>query len=419
MGKAWSDPFFDSLGDPEEEAKKFDLFHLPQGYFDFPYTWYRLLRDYDPVHQNSDGTVLLTRYDDVRTLWKEVTASVDKTEMFSAKFGEGPLLEHHTQAMLFRDPPDHDRLRAIVSPFLTAQSLTQFSEYIETLIGQLLDQVQELREFDFVTDFAAKIPVQLITRVLGIPPEDGEFLRSTGARVLFPLNPLVSQEAIESGHRAVAEFSEYLIPRIKAIKSKSSQHDPKCILEALIQAQQSGVEISDSEIVHMCLLVFNGGHETTTNLMAVGTDSLVSMPDQYKELAEKSDELGTFAIEEIIRYVTPLQLQGRRITKPMELPSGVTLAPDTEVIISQASANRDERAFEDPHLLNLRRRPNNHVAFGLGIHSCAGISLARLESRIMFPRLAKRFPALTHNGVPIFNQNVRFRGLKSLPMTIS
>lgn len=414
----WSDSFFDSLSDPEEEARKFDLFHLPQGYFEFPYNWYRLLRDYDPIHHNSDGTVLLTRYDDVRTLWKEVTATVDKTEMFSSKFGEGPLLEHHSQSMLFRDPPDHDRLRAIVSPFLTPKSLNQFSKYIENLVDGLLDQLQEMGEFDFVTDFAAKIPIQLITRVLGMPPEDGHFLRSIGARVLFPLNPLVSQDAIESGHQAVAEFSEYLIPRINAIGLKSSGNNPDCILEALVQAKQSGVKISDSEMVHMCLLIFNGGHETTTNLMAVGTDSLVSMPDQYRDLAQNPDQLGTFAIEEIIRYVTPLQLQGRRITEPMDLPSGVTLAPGTEVIISQASANRDERAFELPHLLNLRRRPNNHIAFGLGIHSCAGISLARLESRIMFPKLAKRFPTLRHNGIPIFNQNVRFRGLKSLPMSI-
>lgn len=419
MHESWIEPFLESIGDPQASAKAFDLFRLPEGYFEFPYPWYRLLRDHDPVHENSDGTVLLTRYDDVRTLWKEPTASVDKTEMFSAKFGQGPLLEHHTQSILFRDPPDHDRLRTIISPFFTPNSLERFRPYIEDLVDGLLENVAEMGQFDFVTDFAAKIPVKLITQILGIPVEDGDFLRSVGARVLFPLNPSVPRDAIDSGHEAVREFNDYMMERIEGIRRISMDRNPENALEAMVQAQQSGAQLTDSEIVHMCLLTFNGGHETTTNLMAIGTHSLMAFPDQYRDMRESPNSLGTFAIEEIIRYVTPLQLQGRRIIQPMGLPSGTTLPAGSEVIISQASANRDERAFEDPHLLNLRRRPNNHVAFGLGIHSCLGISLARLESRIMFPRLVRRFPNLALDAMPTFNHNVRFRSLKSLPVRVS
>lgn len=409
----------EDLAEPRQLAKNFDLFNLPDGYFDSPYPWFKLLRDHDPVHENSDGTVLLTRYDDVRTLWREATASVEKKTMFAKKFGEGPLLDHHTQSILFTDPPDHDRLRATISPFFVPKSLERFRVFIEELVDRLLDEAEELHHFDFVTDFAAKIPVHLITRILGLPPEDSEFLRSTGAKVLFPLNPKVSDEAIAAGHNAVFEFSQYLENQMEIIRSKKLERDPETVLESLVQTQQVDGTLTNSEIIHLCLLAFNGGHETTTNLMAVGTYSLLGSPDQYRDMRENAGELGSAAIEEIVRYVTPLQLQGRRISDPLELPSGVTLPKGTEVIISQASANRDDRMFDNPDQLNLRRKPNNHIAFGLGVHSCLGISLARLETRIMFPRLTKRFPKLRLDGSPVFNQNVRFRGLAELPVSVS
>lgn len=398
-------------------SQSFDLFELPGDYFDNPQRWLRMLRDYDPIHVNSDGSVLLTRYHDVRTVWRDRSAVVDKSDAFLRKFGPGPLYEHHTTAMLFRDPPDHDRLRVQVNRFFEPASLVRFRPFIENLVQRLLGEAADRRRFDFVHDFAERIPISLITQILGVPAEDGDFLRPIGLRVLFPLNPKVSDDAIADGHAAVAEFTDYITEHVKRVRRRGVAGEPANVIEALVGAQARGQSISDDEITHMCLLVFNGGHETTTNLIAVGTHSLLSFPDEYAKLPHLSQDELSVAVEELVRYVTPLQFQGRRTTKGVELSQG-SLSAGTEVILCQASANRDERVFDKPDELNLGRKPNAHVSFGLGVHACLGNQLARLEAKIVFPMLARRFPRLTVSGPAVFNPNVRFRGLHKLPVDI-
>lgn len=406
-----------SAASPEATARGFDLFDVPADYIDDPYRWLRLLRDNDPIHPNADGSVLLTRYRDVRTVWREPTTSVDKASMFHERFGEGPLLTHHTTGMLFRDPPDHDRLRQIVNPFFTRDNIETFRTYLEGKVDQLIDEAAEHGRFDMVTDFAEHIPASMITRILGVPPEDGPLLRRLGLQVLFPLNPRVQQAAIDAGHAAVGEFVDYITERLAGVRRRGVDGPPNSVLEAVVAAEADGAAISPDEGVHMCLLVFNGGHETTTNLIAVGTYGLLRHRDEFARLAGLDDSTVNVAIEEIIRYVSPLQLQGRRTTSDMDLPSG-HLPAGTEAVLCQASANRDERAFDEPDRLRLNRRPNAHVAFGLGVHSCLGNQLARLEARIVLPRLARRLPHLELDGAPTFNPNVRFRGLQSLPVRI-
>jgi cytochrome P450 len=401
-----------------ELARSFNLFDVPADYLDAPEPWMRLLREHDPMHDNADGTVLLTRYHDVRRVWRDRSASVDKTEMFRAKFGQGPLLHHHTTSMLFRDPPDHDRLRALVMPLFTPRSVARFSSFIEDLVARLLDEAAELGELDIVTDFARKVPVSLITRILGVPPEDGEMLRPLGLRVLFPLNPSVSREAIDAGNQAVVAFTEYMAERVRECRRRGIEGEPSSLVETLVAAEAAGDQVSEDEMLHICLLLFNGGHETTTNMLSLGTLALLEHPDQYALVAALSEDELPAAVDEILRYVTPLQLQGRRTTKELDLPTG-PLAPGTEVVLCQASANRDDRAFSDPDRLDLRRVPENpQVAFGMGVHACVGNQLARLEGSIIFTRLAQRFPELEMAGRPVFNENVRFRGLQTLPVRV-
>lgn len=405
-----------SASDAAATAKAFDLFQVPADYTQAPERYHKLLRDFDPLHPNSDGTVLLTRYGDVRTVWRDISASVEKPEMFRAKFGEGPLLEHHTTVMVFRDPPDHGRLRNVVSPFFSLKELERFRPFIDQLVDRLLDDVVERGEFDFVEDFAARIPVALITRIIGVPPEDGDYVRGIGQRVLFPLNPRVSEEAIRSGHEAVAEFEDYIDEHFARARASRSGGAPDSVIEALVDAEGEG-QLSRSEVAQMCLLVLNGGHETTTNLIAVGMHALLDHPDQLRLLREEPESLGSTFVEELTRYVTPLQLQGRRLTCDLEVPSG-ELASGTEIILCTASANRDERAFEAPDRLNLRRMPNAHVAFGLGAHACVGRPLARLEATIAFPKVATRLAGLERAGEPAFKPNVRFRSLAALPVRV-
>lgn len=400
-----------------DQAAAFDLFDLPPGYFANPQPWLRLLRDHDPVHRNADGTVLLTRYHDVRTVWRDRSASVDKTELFRAKFGEGPLFEHHTTGMLFRDSPDHDRLRVLVNPFFEPDSVERFRPLLTDLVERLLDEAVERGHLDFVADFAERIPITLITRILGVPPEDGAALRSIGLRVLFPLNPRVGADVITDGHRAVAEFRDYIMEHVRLARRRGVLGQPRSVLEALVAAELDGQEVTEDEIVHMCLLVFNGGHETTTNLISVGTLGLVHHPDEFEMFAGLEGKDLATAVDEVVRFVTPLQLQGRRTTRDIELPSGA-LAAGTEVVLCQASANRDERAFDDPDRIDLRRRPNAHVSFGLGLHACLGNRLARLEAEVVFPLLARRLKAIRLTGEPVFTHNVRFRGLRTMPVSV-
>jgi len=395
----------------------FDLFHLPDSYYEDPYPSFEDLRNNDPIHQNSDGSVLLTRYADVKAVWRDLSGVVNREEMYRKKFGEGPLFEHHTLSMLFRDPPDHDRLRDIVNPFFTPQGISGLTDTIREIVVQLLDEIEEKKEIDFVRDFASLIPIKLICDLLGVPREEGPKIRDYGAKVLLPLNPAVSEEVIQTGHEGTRDFIDFLTPYVKDWQSRPMEDKPSNIISGMVAAQKRGDQISDSELIHMCILVLNGGHETTTNLLGLSTLALLKHPEQADRLVKDPSLIG-LGVEECLRYGTPLQLQGRRTTREIEIPSGVIPA-DTEVIIAQASANRDERVFPDPNRFILDRRPNPHLSFGAGIHVCLGRPLARLEVAITLPLLLKRFPDMELIGKPEFNRNARFRGINSMTVKLN
>lgn len=400
-------------------ARGFNLFDPPEDYFDDPGPYFRLLRDGDPLHAQEDGSVLLTRYDDVRQVWRDLSGLVYKGDQFRQRFGEGPLLEHHTSTMLFRDNPDHDRLRNIVNPFFAQTSIQQLSRFTQDVVDQEIEKVKRMGEFDFVRDFAFRIPVTLICKIIGVPVEDADYIQAVGRKVLFPLNPKVPDSAIAEGHDAVAEFKTYLLPFLQEIKSRSSIDGAENILCAMAAAQREGVEISDDEILHMCIVTLNGGHETTTNLISQSIHFLMDDPVSLKQLRDGEVPIAT-ALEELIRFVTPLQLQGRRTTRDVVLDSGNgTIPAGTEVVLCQASANRDERIFDNPDRLNLARRPNNHVGFGAGIHVCLGRSLARLEASIAIPTVLRELPTLARGGDVRFQRNTRFRGLEQFPVRIA
>lgn len=402
-----------------EEARAFNLFSPPDDYFIDPSKYFRLLRDGDPVHQQEDGSILLTQFDDVRQVWRDLTGLVNKEEQFCKRFGQGPLLEHHTSTMLFRDNPDHDRLRNIVNPFFSQTSIQSLAKFTQEVIDSEIAKVKAMGEFDFVRDFAFRIPVALICKVIGVPVEDADYIQAVGRKVLFPLNPKVPKEAIAEGHDATTEFKNYLRPFLDSIKARSSIDPTESILCAMAVAQRDGVEISDDEILHMCIVTLNGGHETTTNLISQSVHFLMQDTESLLQLVSGEVPIAT-ALEELIRFITPLQLQGRRTTQEVVLESGNgTIPPGVEVVLCQASANRDERAFENPQKLNLSRRPNNHVGFGAGIHVCLGRPLARMEASIAIPTVLRELPTIMRNGDARFHRNTRFRGLEKFPVRLA
>ncbi|WP_420607322.1 cytochrome P450 [Novosphingopyxis sp.] len=395
-------------------AQNFDLFSVNPDYFIDPEPYRAALRDHSPIHQNRDGSVLLTRYADVVEIWRDTTGLVDKSEQFRGRFGDGPLLEHHTSTMLFRDPPDHDRLRAIVKPFFSNRSVVRLEEMIGRLVDQTLDEIADKGEFDFVSEFAFQIPIKVICNILGVPISDALTIHKMGQAILFPLNPNASREEITHGHKQAQAFKDYLAPHVGRTRAMSTIDPQENIICAMIAAERGGEKISDDEILHMCILMLNGGHETTTNLMGVATHYLLDAPDQLADLRQNPEVIST-GIEELLRLVSPIQLQGRRTTRRVEISSGAVEA-DTEVVLSPGSANRDPRFFEDADRMNLRRRRNQHVTFGAGIHSCVGMPLARLEASTALPRFFGRFSSIERAGPHEFNRNLRFRGLRTLPL---
>lgn len=402
-----------SAGQSAAAASPFDLFNLPDDYYRDPVPFYRALREEAPMHWNSDGSVLLSRYDDIKAIWRDLTGKVNRADAYEKKFGPGPLLEHHTSTMLFRDPPDHDRLRDIVNPFFTQKSMERLRAGLHDIVEQLLEEALEKREIDFISEFSSRIPIQVICDIFGVPRSDGPLIRDLGAQVLLPLNPAVSVEVIQQGHEATRKFKEYLLVHIEHWRRQPVEEVPSNIISALVAAEKrADPPISEDEMAHMCILVLNGGHETTTNLIGLSTLALIGHPDQMRLMADDPAAVGP-GVEECLRFATPLQLQGRRTTREVQLPSGV-VPPDTEVIIAQVSANRDERAFDAPDTLRLKRQPNPHLAFGAGIHVCLGRPLARMEASEALPALARRFPKMALVGEPVFNRNARFRGIQSM-----
>ncbi|MHA3791131.1 cytochrome P450 [Sphingomonas sp. YL-JM2C] len=402
--------------DAAKKANAFNMFAIPEGYLADPYPWFRLLRDHDPVHENPDGSLLITRYADVKEVWRDLTAVVDKRDQFRAKFGEGPLLEHHTTGMLFRDPPDHDRLRAIVNPFFATQSVASLRPVVEKLTRDLLDSFEDGVEIEFVGDVAFKLTIAVICNMLGVPVEDGNRIQQYGKRLLYPLNPSVSAQDIADGHEAVALFKDYLAGHLARVRSQARVDGSANILSALVDAERRGADISETEILHMCIIALNGGHESTTNLIAMSIHMLLEHPDQLALFRAAGDDIHV-AIEELIRFISPIQFQGRRITRPTTL-SGTDIAPNTEIVFGVASANHDDRVFDAPERLDLTRKPNAHIGFGAGVHVCIGRALAKLETSIVLPAVMRHFPRIERAGPALYAPSIRFRGLSALPLRL-
>lgn len=394
----------------------FDLRALPDAFYDDPFPTYHALRGVDPVHRCPDGSVFLTRYDDVAAVYQDHERfASDKQVEFAPKFGDTPLYEHHTTSVVFRDPPDHTRIRRLFAAAFTPRALGALEPRIEALVDDLLARAAARGGMDIVDDFAAAVPVQLIGDMLGIPGDERGPLRGWSLAILGALEPVTGTDRLEAGNRAVEEFKEYL-RRLIAARRRRPGTDPGEILSALIAAEDAGDRLTEVELLHQCIFLLNAGHETTTNLIANATLTLLEHPDAAARL-RADPALITPAVEEFLRYESPNQLGNRRVVAEAVV-GGVTLPPDTLVTLCIGAANRDPAQFADPDHVDLGRAPNRHLAFITGIHACAGMWLARMEGRVAIGRLAARFPGLRLAGTPVRGRRARFRTLVSLPVAI-
>jgi cytochrome P450 len=271
------------------------------------------------------------------------------------------------------------------------------------------------RAADFIAEFAAEIPVEVIGNLLGVPRDEREPLRGWSLAILSALEPAPDAALLERGNRAVREFLDYL--RTLVARRRQAPGDPEVdVLTRLIQGEADGERLTESELLHNCIFLLNAGHETTTNLIGNGVDALLRHPGELERLVRDPTLLPT-AVEELLRFESPLQLNNRVTTAEMAI-GGRTFPAGTFLTLGVGAANRDPAQFSDPDRLDVGRKPNRHVAFGHGDHACAGMNVARLEARIAIGRLLARFPAIARAGAPERDRRVRFRGFKRLPVRV-
>src|SRR5688500_1600487 len=396
------------------DIRDFRLTEVPADFFDDPYRYYAALREQRPVHELERGSFFLSRYEDVVAVYRDARASSDKKLEFKPKFGDSPLYEHHTTSLVFNDPPLHTRVRALMMGALNQRAIARMEAGVVSLVEGLVGAFPP-GEFDFIESFAARIPVEVIGNLLDIPAGERGSLRAWSIAILSGLEPRPSAEMLERGNRAVTEFKDYLSRLVD--ERRRNPGDPESdVLTRLIQGESNGERLSALELYHNCIFLLNAGHETTTNLIGNGLWLLLSHPVELRELRADPGSLGT-AIEEMLRYDGPIQLNNRRLTAPITLGS-TTLPEGAFVTLGIGAANRDPAQFAHAERFDVARKPNRHVAFGHGDHACAGMNVARLEARIAFARLLARFRRLELAGQPERDRRIRFRGFRKLPLRV-
>jgi cytochrome P450 len=377
-----------------------------------PYPLYRRLREQDPVHRSPLGFWVVTRYADVELVLRD------------PRFGRGgfeALLDSQQgrlpPSMLFRDPPDHTRLRALVSRAFTPRVVEAMRPHIQAIVDRLLDRVAGARAMDVIADLAYPLPVTVICEMLGVPTEDHERIRQWSAdvaRSLDAIGPWAAPEVAERGRtsrRALAEYFRGLV----AERRRQPQPD---LLSSLIAAEERGDRLTEGELLSTCILLFVAGHETTVNLIGNGLLALLRHPDQLA-LLRGDPTVVPGAVEELLRYDSPVQRTARTTSEDVEL-GGRVIDKGSMVVAVVGAANRDPARFPEPDRLDVRRADTHHVSFGFGIHYCLGAPLARVEGQVAFATLLRRMPDLAlDTDAPEWRESSVLRGLKALPVRFS
>lgn len=390
-----------------------------------PYPVYARFRATDPVHHGADiwgGDVpwYLFRLADVQTFLRDNRAGHEwwRLDAGPSEHPQPPAAPANTFAalardwMLFRDPPDHTRLRALANTAFTPKRIASRRPAIELLANELLDAVGPAAPFDLIRQFAFPLPVLVIADILGVPEEDRGKFRAWSAILAAAIDlPVNGLAALQAGQDAMAaEVTDYL----RAIIAKRRANPRDDLISAMIAATNEGDRFTEQELIATIVLLLFAGHETTVNLIGNGTLALLRHPDQWRQLVDQPD-LAANATEELLRYDSPVQMTSRRVFEAMEI-GGVTIPRGAEVFAVLGSANRDPAAFEEPDRLDITRKVGRIMTFGQGIHFCLGSPLARLEGAVAFETLTRRLPNLTLAGEPVWRAGIVLHGLQSLPV---
>jgi cytochrome P450 len=337
-------------------------------------------------------------------------ASMPGTE--AAKIGD--IIRYLSLWMVFRDPPDHTRLRRLTSKVFHLKSMRDMRPNVESLTAMLLEEIGERDEFDFIAAFAGPLPALVIMDMLGVPrTELARVKRMSDDMALFIGSSRTSPEKYEIAESATQEMAEFFRAMITDRRASAR----KDLLSELVHLEDNGDRLSDDELVATCILLLFAGHETTTNHIANSTRSLIQFPTEREKL-RADPGLGARAGEELLRYDGPSGAQVRIVGVEHEL-HGKTLKPGDRVFIMLNAANRDPRAYPDPDRVDLDRDGVAHLTFGFGLHICLGFPLARLEGEIAIPAVAHHFRSMEFAAEPEWINSMVFRGMTKMPVRVA
>lgn len=389
-----------------------------------PYPFYQRLREQEPVHVSPLGFTILTRYDDVaRTLrGQEFARDIDahatqrendprreRRERFRQRIEEGTA----AKSILNLDPPDHTRLRRLVSLAFTPSAIERLRPRVQQLVDDVLDAAAERGSMELVEELAFPVPFQVISDLLALSTERSDEVREWSQVLTASLEPTVDDAALAAADEASVQMSGYLSDVI-AHRRRNLGDD---LLSALIMAEEEGDRLSEAELRSFVTLLYVAGHETTVNLIGNGTLALLRHPDQLRRLAA-DPSLDVNAIDELLRYDGPVQQTVRVPTVDVQY-GDVTVPKGSVVMTVLGAANHDPDVFDQPDELRLDRpSAGRHLAFAAGVHYCLGASLAKLEASVAITTLVRRFPELELAGEPGWRDRLTIRGVDHLPLRL-
>ena len=389
---------------------------------DDPHPYFQLMRENDPVHWNEKYRAwFIYRYDDVTEALRESRFSSARIQPALDRLSpeqraeRQPTYDVLMDWLVFRDPPDHTRLRKLVSRAFTPRAIESWRLRATQVVDDTLAELSGKESVNLISDFAYPIPAVVIAEIMGVPPNDRDIFKewSDAVMVLVFGARGLEDRRLKAQH-GLMELASYLGDLVKFHRSKPADN----IIADLIAAQEGDDRLSDQEIVANLVLFLFGGHETTTNLIGNGVNALLNNPQQLQKYRRDPESLTKSMVEEVLRYDGPSKMEVRTISDDITM-RGKTLRKGDMAYLVQHAANRDPEHFEEPDIFDIEREPNHHIGFGFGIHFCLGAALARLDGSIALERLLTYYPDLSADGEdPHWIPTMLSRGMESFPVSL-
>ena len=385
-----------------------------------PETVWRNLRYKDPVHWSDVVQAwVVSRHSDVDSVLRDFKRFSNVPQMLlnqndsMTTTDNNELDVNNAPSMLQSDPPDHTRLRTLVSHAFTPKAIALWKTTVEAVADELIENINEKNRFDFLTEYANLLPLIVIAEMVGVPHTDRDLFKSWSVKVARTLEPTITADQAEEADQATIELAEYFDGIIQ-----SRRIEPKDdLITVLIQAEEEGDKLNHGEVIAALTLILIAGHETTSNLLGNGMYALLNNPEQLMWLRKNPEQIEV-AVEELLRFDSPVAVNARTALEDVEV-GGVPIKAGDSVILLQGSGNFDEDLRGDSGHLDLENGDKNHLSFGRGIHYCLGAPLARLEGQIGFQKVIDRWTDIRLAESPEYKDHIVLRGLKTLNVQVN